>query len=317
MYACSPKWKDDWISEKDAEKILTQLSDKLRGKYPQGFNGIGVNYGIHFTGGEPFLNFELLVKVTKIAHELAIPSTFVETNCFWCRDDKTTEEKLIQLRDRGLEGILVSANPFIVEQVPFERIERGFKVSREVFGENVIVYHELFFHQLKELGIEQTLSFDEYLSRMREKDPVGLYQALSFPSVLPMGRAPYKLGYLYKKYPARQFFGESCKEELTRPWHVHIDNYGNYMTGYCGGISLGDTRELDTIREINLDERPILGALVTDLEKLYEIGKKFGYEEQREGYISKCHLCLDIRKHIVQQTDEFEELRPREFYLHL
>jgi hypothetical protein len=58
MYACSPKWKADWISEKDAEKILTQLSDKLRGKYPQGFNGIGVNYGIHFTGGEPFLKQE-------------------------------------------------------------------------------------------------------------------------------------------------------------------------------------------------------------------------------------------------------------------
>jgi len=54
-----------------------------------------------------------------------------------------------------------------------------------------------------------------------------------------MGRAPYKLGYLYKKYPAKKFFNEYCKEELTRDWHVHVDNYGNYMVGYCGGISLG------------------------------------------------------------------------------
>lgn len=80
---------------------------------------------------------------------------------------------------------------------------------------------------------------------------------------------------------------------------------------------MGDARELDSIREIYLDERLILSALVSYLEKLYEMGKRFGYEERSEGYISKCHLCVDIRKHIVQQTDEFEELRPREFYYHL
>lgn len=80
---------------------------------------------------------------------------------------------------------------------------------------------------------------------------------------------------------------------------------------------MGDARKLDPIRQIDLDERPILGALVTDLKKLYEIGKGFGYEERSEGCVSKCHLCVDIRKHIAQQTEEFDELRPREFYYHL
>jgi hypothetical protein len=27
--------------------------------------------------------------------------------------------------------------------------------------------------------------------------------------------------------------------------------------------------------------------------------------------------CVDIRKHLVRQTDAFRELRPREFYEHL
>lgn len=81
---------------------------------------------------------------------------------------------------------------------------------------------------------------------------------------------------------------------------------------------MGDARNLDSIRRINLDDRPILDALVTDLRRLYELGvKEFGYKELREGYVSKCHLCVDIRKHIVQQTDEFKELSPREFYRHL
>ena len=305
MYACSPRWEGDWISEEDAERILAQLSAKLRGKYP--YPGrIGVNYGIHFTGGEPFLNFELLLKVTEIANRLEIPCTFVETNCFWCRDDETTEEKLMRLRDAGLDGILISANPFIVEQIPFERIERAAEISEGIFEGNVIIYQRFFYDQFRNLGLKGTLPFEKYLQKAG-------YSSLYYIELLPMGRVPYRLGHLYRKYPARHFFGESCRQELIRDWHIHIDNYCNLIPGYCAGISLGDARHLDAICQgIDLDELPVLKALLTDLEELHKLGKQFDYEE-REGYISKCHLCLDIRRHLVQHG-EFEELRPKEFY---
>ena len=79
---------------------------------------------------------------------------------------------------------------------------------------------------------------------------------------------------------------------------------------------MGDARDLDAICQgIDLDELPVLKALLTSMEGLYRLGKEFGYEEQ-EGYISKCHLCLDIRRHLVRHG-EFKELRPREFYEHL
>lgn len=141
---------------------------------------------------------------------------------------------------------------------------------------------------------------------------------LSYVELLPMGRVCYSLEYLFRKFSAEQFFGESCRDSLTREWHVHVDNYGNYLAGYCGGVSLGDARDLDSVCDgINLEEHPILEALVTDLEKLYVLGEEFGYRKRKEGYVSRCHLCLDIRKHIARQTDEFKELRPREFYFHL
>lgn len=310
MYACSPEWKADWISERDAEKILTYLAGKIKAS-PHGPNGISINYGLHFTGGEPFLNYDLLLKLVQRAQSLNIPSTFVETNCFWCIDDKTTEEKLMHLKDAGLKGILISVNPFILEKVPCERTERAIKLSNEVFGKNVVVYQEFFYDQFKRLGITGTLSFQEYLQRAKD--------SLRYIELLPMGRVAYQLGYLYRKFPARKFFGESCMGELIRPWHVHIDNYCNYMTGYCGGISLGDARNLDLICQgIGLDEYLILEALVTDMKRLYEFAvKEFGYKEQEKGYISKCHLCLDIRRHIAQQVDTFKELKPREFYFHL
>lgn len=247
-----------------------------------------------------------------MAYELRIPSTFVETNCIWCIDEETTREKLTKLKDTGLNGILISVNPFILEQIPFERTQRAIKISREIFGRNLMVYQEFFHHQFKSLGLKRSLRFEDYLKIN--------FTSLSYAELIPMGRVPYKLGHLYKKFPAKQFFGESCRQELTRDWHVHIDNYCNYITGYCGGISLGDARDLNTLcsEGINLEEHPILNALVTDLEMLYEFSvKEFNYREQNEGYISKCHLCVDIRKHIAQKTNEFQELNPREFYYHL
>ncbi len=310
MYACSPHWKADWLSEEDAEKIFAQLSGKIHGS-PYGKNDIGINIGIHLTGGEPFLNFDLLLKMTRMANRYEIPSTFVETNCFWCTDDETTREKLKQLKGAGLKGILISVNPFILEQIPFEKTERAVQISEEVFSHSVVVYQEFFYHLFKKFNIKDTMSLKEFRRRMPN--------CLHYAELLPMGRASYALAGLYKRYPADNFFGISCKEELTRDWHIHIDNYGNYMPGYCGGISLGDAKNLNALlKGIDLGERPILGALVSDLQKLYEIGvKKFSYKEQIEGYISKCHFCVDIRKHIVDQTDEFKELSPTEFYKNL
>ncbi len=67
-----------------------------------------------------------------------------------------------------------------------------------------------------------------------------------------------------------------------------------------------------------MDNYPVIEALATDIKRLYGLAvEEWGYEERDEGYISKCHLCVDIRKHMATKTDEFRELRPREFYNHL
>jgi hypothetical protein len=322
MYACSPKWNADWLPTGIAEKILSQLAYSIQTYTPAPFINrmkISVNHGIHFTGGEPFINFKLLQRLVEIAHKLELPSTFVETNCYWCVDEHTTEEKLAQLQSAGLTGILISANPFVVEHVPFERIVRAVKISRKLFGNNVIIYQELFYSQLQRLRITGTLPIDTYISRMRKIDKYSLEAGLSYPSLLLMGRAPYKLGYLYRKCAANKLLNTSCRDELTRGWHIHIDNYLNYMTGYCAGISIGDARNITALTNgIELEDRPILKALTNSLRELYEFAvKNYGYRELPQGYISKCHLCVDIRRHIVANTTEFKELKPLEFYSYL
>ncbi|MBS7625773.1 radical SAM protein [Candidatus Bathyarchaeota archaeon] len=131
MYACSPLWRGDWISKSDLKLILTELASRIVGS-PAGSGRISMNYGLHFTGGEPFLNFNLLLEAVKLAHELDIPSIFVETNAFWCFEDDVTRDRFRELRDAGLHGVLVSVNPFTVEWVPFERTDRAIRIGREV-----------------------------------------------------------------------------------------------------------------------------------------------------------------------------------------
>ncbi|MGD2144186.1 MAG: radical SAM protein [Anaerolineae bacterium] len=308
MYACSPHWDADWLAVDKAESILSGLAEAMRGKYPVP-GRVGVNDGLHFSGGEPFLNFDLLLSLTRMADRLGIPTTFVETNAFWAVRDRTTRERLSALQRAGLDGILISANPFILEEVPFERTERAVRISRDVFdASNVLIYQQFFYNQFRTLELRGTMSFREYV----ETAGYGLRNVELFAS----GRVPFKLADLYQHRPAEHFSSTSCLRELIRDWHVHIDNYGNYVPGYCAGLSLGQAGDLDALcAGVHLDDLPALNALLTDLQALLDLGKEFGYQ-QKDGYVSRCHLCVDVRKHLAGSGD-FQELRPRAFYRRL
>ena len=244
IYACSPDWKADWISEEALEKGLAQLRGKIQPSL-WGSEAVGLSDGLHFTGGEPFLNFKLLLKAVELAAAFDIPSTFVETNSAWCVDDQSTTDKLRRLREAGLKGIMISVNPFYAEYVPFERTERCIRVSQAVFGQqNVMVYQLEYYRQFLRLGIRDRISIEEYAKLARDDRFLGRVE-LFF-----MGRATSQLKAFYPMYPAQVFFDMPCQPPLLREWHNHFDNYGNYMPGFCGGISLGSWLELDRLLEL-------------------------------------------------------------------
>ncbi len=304
------------MAQEDLEQILSQLAGKILSA-PYGPRTITFNHGLHFTGGEPFLNFELLCKAAEIARELKIPSAFVETNGFWAVDDKTAKEKLKLLRSKGLQGIMVSVNPYYLEYVPFERTECAIRAGIDVFGGNVLVYQLEYFRRFTDLGITGIVPFQDYL-RIEGRESLARNVEL-----LLMGRAPYALrdvldGF-YRGREAASYFDEPCVSAFLRGLHNHFDNYGNYVPGFCGGVSFGDCRKLDHLLRggVDTEQFPVLGLLMDgDLRGLHSLAKERGYDEQREGYISRCHLCVDVRRHLALGSD-FAELVPREFYRHL
>ncbi len=320
MYGCSPTWSADWISEEDLRTILQQVAPWID-PGPYGPRSMGLNEGLHFTGGEPFMNFPLLQRAVEIAEELRIPSTFVETNGFWCSDDDTTWRKLHALRDRGMAGIMISVNPFYLEYVPFERTERCIRASLEIFEGTVAVYQPEYYRRFKQWGITGRVPLRQYLERERGED---LFRNVEF---FINGRAAYalasrmdgELARYFSRYPARAFFNQACMPPFVREWHNHFDNYGNYMPGYCGGISFGDCRGLDRLLEEGIDseEYPVLSLLMDeDMRGLVDFARDRGYTENPAGYFSKCHLCADVRKSLAQ-SNGYKELAPREFYDHL
>jgi hypothetical protein len=311
MYACSPSW-GDWISEEQLELLLSRLAGRIA-PAPHGPAGVDLNHGLHFTGGEPFLDFDLLLKGTRIAAELDIPSTFVETNCYWCTRDDITRQKLEQLRASGLRGILISVNPYYLEFVPFERTERAIRVAQQVFEGNVMVYQWNYYLAFKKLAIQGRLPLEDYLDLAKDED------LTSRVEMFLAGRAVYGLAALYPGHPPEAFLDEPCRPPFLRSWHNHFDNYGNWMPGYCGGISLGRWQDLDELLERGLDpdRHPILSYLAEqDLSGLLSFAEDRGYPRSPGGYVSRCHLCIDIRRHLSAQ-ERFEELAPREFYSRL
>ncbi len=65
---------------------------------------------------------------------------------------------------------------------------------------------------------------------------------------------------------------------------------------------------------IDLKNSPVLLHRVNeDMRGLLNFAFDMGYQEANKGYVSKCHLCLDIRKYLALSGD-FENLQPRQFY---
>jgi hypothetical protein len=91
----------------------------------------GEELNFDLTGGEPFVDFDLLVEVVGFGARLGGGVSCV-TNAFWARTDDITRDKLTVLRDAGLTALSVSVSRFHQEYVPLERPRRVLAVANEL-----------------------------------------------------------------------------------------------------------------------------------------------------------------------------------------
>lgn len=270
---------------------------------------------VHLTGGEPFLHFDLLEFGVRAAARRGI-HCYVETSASWCVDEGKTLDRFSALRDAGLQAVLISCSPFHAETIPPKRTLLAVRAASEVFGpQRVIVYLPQYLELIQRFDLERPTTIEQYAATFgRESLQAILWQGYG---IISGGRSGYQLGHLVHRSAPTGFAGMSCAGEILYAHHSHFDLYGNYISGFCGGLTIGSWRELaEVLQSFRAGRYPALIArlIETGPYGLFEYAReRFAYEPLPEGYAGKCHLCVDVRRHLVQHA-EFPHLTPAGFY---
>lgn len=314
LYSCGPNW-EGWINKEKLEKLLTDIK-YIWSHYTINRSRNILFQGVHLAGGEPFLNFPLLLDAVKTVINTEVELGYVETNAGWCRDREDVYEKFKALFVAGLRRIFISCSPFHAEKIPLKNTLLAIEIAQEVFSpQGVIIYLPHCLDQIAQFGLDKPVGIEKYIEKFgKERTGEILWEGYG---LIPGGRSGYHLGHLCKKYPPIFFEDQNCTFEILYSQHAHFDLYGNYIPYFCGGFSIGNTENLQSFYEnFDLEKLPLCKILVeSGPYGLMKFAKeKFNYQEAPEGYVGKCHLCVDVRRYLNSKTDEFCELRPKQFY---
>jgi len=298
-YLCCGPDRREAISVEDALAIW-------RGLIEASPNGCRV----HLTGGEPFGDWPALIEICRRAKAEGLgPLEKVETNAFWAGDEAVVRRRVEALDAAGMEKLCISADPYHQQYVPIERCRLAARVSEEVLGRQRV---QVRWRDWLSDGFDTALLSRERLSSLFTSYLAGGRERLN-------GRAADMLsGYLLRK-PFESFADKACREQILRSKHVHVAPDGWIMPGTCAGILLGRVGRqsvADVWRRLAGDysRRPVVAALASGGPvALMEQAGASGYVP-RDGYAGKCHLCWDVRRHLVAHGSCLEELGPQWIY---
>jgi len=282
LFNCSPRRPDACVSIEDGVEFMRQLraTDRV----------------IHIAGGEAMMYYEQMLEVCRLSHQEGVAPHFFETNASWCVDDETARSRYEALRDCGVLGVLISADPYHQAFVPPARRHRAFQFAIEIYGrENVIA---------SDLSLEELLE----LRRIgRDEASVGEYSRNHAPRLV--GRAGDSL---MRHFPRRDpelladdamWHGStrerSCRQEFdpNTMWEIHIDPYGNIQT--CCGIIVGNVHVkplADYMRAgFHTDNELVRIAYEEGSYGYVELAERHGYEAPPD-FAQKCGMCWEARK---------------------
>jgi hypothetical protein len=297
-YRCSPHRPDEWLEGERLDATFRALSTESELQ------------SVHLAGGEAMLRLDLVIEAVRAAVRHGVRLSYLETNASWCTDPQTTREKFNLLRKAGLRAVLISVSPFHNEFIPFRRTQIGVEGALEVFGpEGVIVWVPEMFRTLSQLPADTTRSLELFLTA------TGL-KMRHVPQIYPLtvhGRVTEELREAYSARPAEVYRQQTCQAELTSTAHFHIDRHGCCFVGQCPGIIASTIDRLHPRME-EQTHPTYLACYHRGPFGLMELAAgEYGYRERGEGYISKCDLCFDVRRHLVGR-EAFPDIGPQEFY---
>ncbi|MCP4215626.1 MAG: 4Fe-4S cluster-binding domain-containing protein [bacterium] len=296
LYCSSPTWDKEYIDEKTAESLFEKSAS------------LGCD-SLHIGGGEPMLDFPGLIKILKVAERTGIRIEYVETNSSWYKNHEQAKAMLKELPKLSVQTLLISISPFHNEYIPFYKV-KGVIEACHGTGLSVMPWIKDFYGDLDSFDDKQTHSLSEYMEAF---GPGYLKNVFSRYWVHPGGRALTAFPDLYGK-KSTEALTSHCSgcNELTNTSHFHFDLYGNYVPGLCSGIRI-DHRDIGY--SLPEKEYPYLYLLFNKgIKGFFKKAVTLGFAPKK-AYVSKCHLCLNIRRFLVMEKKlEPKEFGPRNYY---
>ncbi len=96
---------NECLDEEAVKKFISSCADVPEIKF------------IAFTGGEPFLDYELLLRLVKFSSSIVKKSTVI-TNCFWAKDLHIAYERLAELKQAGVVRVNLSYDRYHSKFIP-------------------------------------------------------------------------------------------------------------------------------------------------------------------------------------------------------
>ncbi len=271
---------------------------------------------LHIGGGEPLIHFQLIKDIVSYLKGTRIILEYLETN--GSHLVTRTSTKLKELKDSGLDCLLISISPFHNEFIPVSHVKRIMQEIVSVFGrQGIFPWHPGYLPFLERVSEDEPVPLDTFFDTFSL--PEIQQQLTSVMYIHPGGRGAYLLAKYLPLHPAEELLSKTCAQNLGAPVHAHIDFEGNYLAGFCSGLRIGKQSGLNLDRLYNegitLSRYPLLDRLINGgLKGLYKTALKSGFTPDQRGYVSPCHLCLDLRRHLFSQDKPYEELYPAFFY---
>ncbi|MFX0143543.1 MAG: radical SAM protein [Candidatus Hodarchaeota archaeon] len=273
----SPKQDDFSIELADVKKYLEDITSNY------------IIQEVGFFGGEPLLNFNLLVSLIEEVKRHDILKIGLPTNGFWGKNEELANKYALKLKEAGLYRIGFSVDAFHQEFISLDIVRRAIKAAHQAGIEWIaLIAQNLRSENEKNIFNNRTKEIIDTLSKEFE------FCEVINSELLVMGRAASQLTeYCYMT----AIPSEKCL--IFKVPMFMIDPNGWIFHQSCQGICIGNAKQnslSEIIREFNYRKHPIIGKLVTKggPQNLLEIAVEKGFKPQ-DRYADKCHLCFSIR----------------------
>ncbi len=235
---------------------------------------------VSFTGGEPFLVYDLLMGLTAHASSKGIHSEAV-TNCNWATGDEKALQRLSPLKEAGLDTLNMSVDDFHQETIPLERVKNCLEAAKRLELKPVLMItvkkkSDITTHRIAALLEDPDI---QVLGAEKLPNPSALAMETHFT---PIGRGEETPRHQQKLIHVE---AEPCRSMLT---DIGVRPNGDVMP-CCGPLAARNDATIGNLERESL--RDILEN-AWNSPPLREIHEK-GPPQLDGSYVGLCHMCVE------------------------